>query len=240
MAIVAEVKNGQLVDNNSSTTKNTGTISSAKGEAKTSTSTVNEDTFMTLLVAEMQYQDPLEPTSNTEYISELSSFTQVQSIQGMQSSLSDMSAQSLVGKYVTLTDEDGKTVTGMVDFTKTDDGVQYVSVNDKTYKASTITQVFDAGYYEAQTMASTFNSMMSALPSADKLTTDSSQALKNARTLYNSLTSYQKQFIQSTDLTKLTDLEAKMAAITPKTTDSSSQTSTDTSGSSSQTSTTTA
>ena len=37
--------------------------------------------FLQLLVAEMKYQDPLEPTTNTEYVSELASFTQVEATQ---------------------------------------------------------------------------------------------------------------------------------------------------------------
>lgn len=39
---------------------------------------VDSDMFLTLLVAEMQNQDPLEPTSNTEWVSQYATFTQVQ------------------------------------------------------------------------------------------------------------------------------------------------------------------
>ena len=50
------------------------------GKVKTTTSkksdesnngTMGYDQFLTLLCAEMQYQDPLEPTSNTEYVAQL-------------------------------------------------------------------------------------------------------------------------------------------------------------------------
>ena len=36
------------------------------------TSTMGKDQFLKILVAEMQYQDPLEPTTNTEWVSQLS------------------------------------------------------------------------------------------------------------------------------------------------------------------------
>ena len=38
---------------------------------------IDSDMFLTLLVAEMQNQDPLEPTSNTEWVSQYATFTQV-------------------------------------------------------------------------------------------------------------------------------------------------------------------
>ena len=38
---------------------------------------VNSETFLSLLVAEMTNQDPLEPTSNTEFVSQMAQFTQL-------------------------------------------------------------------------------------------------------------------------------------------------------------------
>ena len=57
MSVSATVKDGQLV---------TGTTTTAaeKAAAKSSSS-VDKTDFMNLLVAQMKYQDPLEPTSNT-------------------------------------------------------------------------------------------------------------------------------------------------------------------------------
>ena len=56
--------------------------------------------FLKLLVAEMQYQDPLEPTSNTEYVSELASFSQIEAVQSVQSQMSTIEANSLVGSML--------------------------------------------------------------------------------------------------------------------------------------------
>ena len=49
--------------------------------------TVDSDMFLTLLVAEMQNQDPLEPTSNTEWVSQYATFTQVQKMSEMAESV---------------------------------------------------------------------------------------------------------------------------------------------------------
>ena len=63
------------------------------GKVKTTTSkksdesnngTMGYDQFLTLLCAEMQYQDPLEPTSNTEYVAQLATFSQLEAMLGMQ------------------------------------------------------------------------------------------------------------------------------------------------------------
>ena len=57
MSLVAPVVDGQLKTSSASSDSLTG----AKNK-----SSVDSDMFLTLLVAEMQNQDPLEPTSNTE------------------------------------------------------------------------------------------------------------------------------------------------------------------------------
>ena len=51
--------------------------SSSVSTATTTTSTSMADTFLTLLVAEIQNQDPTNPTDPTEYVTQLSSMAQV-------------------------------------------------------------------------------------------------------------------------------------------------------------------
>lgn len=72
MALVQEIKDGKVVDSSASQSKKTDTDSKSN--------TYDKEMFLKLLVAEMQYQDPLEPTSNTEYVSELASFSQIEAV----------------------------------------------------------------------------------------------------------------------------------------------------------------
>ena len=65
MALVAPVENGKVVEKETS-----ASAKSSKAEAS-STSGLDKEAFLQLLVAQMQYQDPLEPMDNTEYISSL-------------------------------------------------------------------------------------------------------------------------------------------------------------------------
>ena len=90
--------------------------------------TVDYDTFLQLLVAEMQNQDPTEPMDSTEYISQLASFSQVEQtiqtnarLEELLASNSVSQAGSLIGR--TVTSNDG-TVTGVVEQVELyDDGV---------------------------------------------------------------------------------------------------------------------
>lgn len=68
---------------------------------------VNAETFLTLLVAEMTNQDPLEPTSNTEFITQMAQFSQLQYLQDSSSYSMSNYASSLVGKTVTVSKMDG-------------------------------------------------------------------------------------------------------------------------------------
>ncbi|EPE2649300.1 flagellar hook assembly protein FlgD [Vibrio fluvialis] len=66
----------------SATTTNTG-ISSNGLDANDSTSLQNE--FISLMVAQIQNQDPLNPLDGTEYVGQLAQFSQVQSMENMSS-----------------------------------------------------------------------------------------------------------------------------------------------------------
>ena len=72
------------------------------------TSTMGKDQFLKILVAEMQYQDPLEPTTNTEWVSQMATFSQIEELQNMSDSMTKGQAQNLVGKYVIMATTDSK------------------------------------------------------------------------------------------------------------------------------------
>ena len=61
MALMAPVKDGKIVETESQ--------KSLKKELTATKNGMDKEAFLQLLVAQMQYQDPLEPTSNTEFIS---------------------------------------------------------------------------------------------------------------------------------------------------------------------------
>ncbi len=109
---------------------------------------VNSETFMQLLVAEMTNQDPLEPTSNTEFISQLATFSQMQYARDSSTYAMANYAASLVGKTATASKMDGKnlvTKTGVVEsVTKNSSGNTYtVKIDGESFDLSKITAVRD-------------------------------------------------------------------------------------------------
>jgi flagellar basal-body rod modification protein FlgD len=102
---------------------------SGSGSVATTTATtsvdrpdqMDKDTFLKLLVAQMRYQDPSNPTDPTQFMSQTAAFSQVEkldqlvtqnaSIVAMQKT---MNAGVLVGHTVTYTDDSGASKTGAV------------------------------------------------------------------------------------------------------------------------------
>ena len=50
----------------------------------------------------MQYQDPLEPTSNTEYVAQLATFSELEAMTNLNESMAISRASELIGKKVTV------------------------------------------------------------------------------------------------------------------------------------------
>ena len=82
---------------------------------------MGSDTFLKLLVAEMQYQDPSSPMSTSDMMAQTATLTQTQSLQTIADQNTQLlafqrslAAGALVGQPVSYTDTDGTTQTGTV------------------------------------------------------------------------------------------------------------------------------
>lgn len=177
-------------------------------------STLGKDEFLQLLVAQMKYQNPLEPMDNTEYVSQLAQFSQLEEMQNMESTIQNLKGTQLLGKQVIIHTKNSSgsvnEIVGYVDYTTTQGNKTYLSVNGSLYSIDDLYTVLDDDYINAASIASSFSSLMKSLPSADDLTLDSEETLKNIRAAYDSLSAYQKSFISQDDLKKLVELEEKM------------------------------
>lgn len=132
-----------------STTSVTGaetrTLESMQQTERNSKATLDKNSFMKLLIEQMSNQDPLSPTTDTEFIAQLAQFSMLEQMQSMNETSSMQQVYALVGKDVTIaaTDSDGKDVaiTGKVDSAFWQNGTGYVLVGGATYPASDVLTV---------------------------------------------------------------------------------------------------
>ncbi|MCQ2523928.1 MAG: flagellar hook capping protein [Lachnospiraceae bacterium] len=209
--ISAFIKDGKI----QSSTASANSLSSSRTKDGTS---LDKDAFLQLLVAQMKYQDPLEPTENTEYISQLATFSELEEMQNMTSGMNLQRASQLVGKEVVCKVDNSKTgntefVNGMVDYVVYENGKAFVSINESLYSVDDIYEVIDPNYSEAYDMAQTFNKAFSQLPKVDSLTLEDAKLVSNLRIAYDSMSGYQKNFISQETVDALQKYEAKIAEL---------------------------
>jgi flagellar basal-body rod modification protein FlgD len=208
MAIIGTVEDGVLLNN-------TGTTSTSSSTSTAGTTDMGYEQFLQLLCAEMQYQDPLEPTSNTEYVAQLATFSQLEATLSMQSTLEQSNATDLVGKYVIVQSSSSTTgettaVAGFVDYVQYENGKQYMYINGNAYSVDDLYQVADTEYMEAVTIADAFKSSVAKLPAVDDLTLAWKDDVSNLASVYSGLNTYQQSYIDSDTLSTYNALVAKM------------------------------
>ncbi len=96
----------------------------------------NPQTFLNLLVAQLKYQDPLNPTSGTQFLSQTAQLTEVQSMDQLQQEVGlgnvmneQVVSTSMIGKSVSATLADGSTVSGVVQGVSLDSSGPILNVN---------------------------------------------------------------------------------------------------------------
>lgn len=207
MAVSAVVKDGQLVESASE--------NSVKKTA--SKSGMDKDAFLQLLVAQMKYQDPLEPTSNTEYISQYATFSQVEQMQNMAATMELSRASALVGKMVEVQSKDEKgdaaVIQGVVEYVTYENNKAYVSIDGNLYSADDVHAVISDAYQIAFELASSFIKAIDALPSLSDLTTEHKEAVEALQEGYNKMTAYQQGFISDEYVKLLQKYVQRMAEL---------------------------
>lgn len=86
-------------------------LSTATSSSSTSTNDLDKQAFLNLLVAQLKYQDPLEPMENTEFVAQLAQFSNLEQLYDVNTnlqtnsllvqSMSNATIPSLIGKEIT-------------------------------------------------------------------------------------------------------------------------------------------
>lgn len=125
---------------------------------KASNDSLGKEAFLQLLCTQMQYQDPLNPSTDTEYVAQLATFSQLEQMQNISTVTTNSQALTLVGKNIVLKTEaaSGKVnyLSGVVDFVNISGGNTKLSVNGKLYDMDQLYSVVDETYLISQGLPS--------------------------------------------------------------------------------------
>lgn len=189
MGVSAIIEDGMVANATSTVSK----------ETKKGDTALGKDDFLQLLVAQMKYQDPLEPTSNTEYIAQYATFSEVEQMQNMSQSMDLSRASSLVGQTVqiTTTNDSGveSTFMGKVDYVKYENGKALVAIDEELYSLDDVTYVCDQEYLTAYELASTLVGNVAKLPEVEKVTLADKGAIEEVLESFDAMDDYQKTFV---------------------------------------------
>ena len=87
-----------MVDNNAFIQQ---IIDKGKADAKQrNTGELGKDDFLSLLILQLRYQDPLNPVEDKEFIAQMAQFSALEQMQNMNASNTAMKGFSMIGKYV--------------------------------------------------------------------------------------------------------------------------------------------
>jgi flagellar basal-body rod modification protein FlgD len=112
-------------------------------------SAMGENDFLKLLVAQLQYQDPMNPTGNDQFMQEQAQFSTVEGINNLQKTMQSMESDqqlaqsvSLIGKQVTYIAADGtSTATGVVSSVTSSSGALTLTVGGQHVDPSSVVTV---------------------------------------------------------------------------------------------------
>ncbi|MBE5945998.1 MAG: hypothetical protein E7259_03520 [Lachnospiraceae bacterium] len=118
---------------------------------KEATNDLDKEAFLQMLVTQMQYQDPLNPSDSTQYMSQLAQYSSLEATMNISSTIEQGNGLNLVGQYVIMntTDAAGNSqmISGLVQYATVKDGEVLLSINDSYYPASDLDSVVDYDYY---------------------------------------------------------------------------------------------
>lgn len=126
------------VGNVADTIKANQTATATNVSRATNSTTSDKDMFLKLLLAQMKYQDPMNPTDSAQYLSQMAQFTTVEKLENMVTNTASMlttnqmqSALSMVGSTVEYGVGD-KQGTGIVTGVTVIDGTPQLLVTTET------------------------------------------------------------------------------------------------------------
>jgi flagellar hook assembly protein FlgD len=143
--------NGTSGSSGSSGTNNASNVGDALNN-------VDLNSFIQMLVAELQNQDPTQPMDNSQILSQVSEMKAIATNQELSNTLQSVllaqnvtTASSLLGRTVQGTDADGVAVSGQVTSVSIDSGTATLHVGNNTLPFANVTSISPSGSGAAAT-----------------------------------------------------------------------------------------
>ncbi|MSR42755.1 MAG: hypothetical protein EXS19_01810 [Pedosphaera sp.] len=112
------------------------------------TRTLKQDDFLKLLITQLTHQDPLKPQTDTEFVAQMTQFTNLEQTKQMQVDIAKLRVQQTLGQGVGLFGQevvvrmgDNPAVTGIVTGVEINDGEPQIIVGGKPYTLDKVLSV---------------------------------------------------------------------------------------------------
>lgn len=104
---------------------------------------LGKDDFLKLLVTQLQYQDPMNPMEDKEFIAQMAQFTSLEQMQNMNASMMASQATSMIGKKITWEEADGNFYSGTVTSVMILDGEANLMIGDVAIALKKVVKIED-------------------------------------------------------------------------------------------------
>jgi flagellar basal-body rod modification protein FlgD len=121
----------------------------AQSAGRTTGSELGKDAFLSILVLQLQNQDPLNPMEDTDFIAQMAQFSSLEQMQALNSSFTANQATGMIGRYVYAEIVDGNSgekepVFGKVDGVSMINGKTYLHIGDSNVPVDKVMEVYSS------------------------------------------------------------------------------------------------
>ena len=103
-------------------------------------SSLDKDAFLKLLLTELKYQDPLNPTDDKAFIAQMAQFSSLEQMQNMSKVLSLSQSCAMIGRQICAQSKD-KRVDGIAEAVIIRNGAPYIRVGEEEAPVDSVTEI---------------------------------------------------------------------------------------------------
>lgn len=102
---------------------------------------LGQEDFLKILSVQFQHQDPMKPMEDTAFIAQMAQFTSLEQMTQMRKDQQILTGSAYLGRNVTVQDENGKPVTGLVTALDNSGKELALIIGDKSFPLSAVKRI---------------------------------------------------------------------------------------------------